>query len=140
MAVSLAPEKDRFPVGQKPRVFLAIKNLTELRFEVSTDNPMRVCVKGKDGDPPETDYQRHLHGDFRAGDGPDLLPGPVVRNAILPWYPTILKIDLSAYYDLSVPGTYTVYTEFMDQTRSRVGEGSWIRTNTAKFEIQGPAR
>src|ERR1700731_4982807 len=74
MAVSVAPEKDKFPVGQKPRVFLAIKNLTELKFEVSTENPMRVCVKGKDGDPPETEYHRHLHGDYRAGDGPYLLP------------------------------------------------------------------
>lgn len=86
------------------------------------------------GEPPKTEYYRHILGDFRKGDGPGssgscfaipLRAGSIVRQSY----------DLSAYYDLTKPGRYLLYIEFFDEDRGNKS-GSWIRSNTAHFDIQ----
>jgi hypothetical protein len=42
----------------------------------------------------------------------------------------IKNFDLTVYYDLSVPGKYSVYLDVRDAS------GTWLRTNTLQFEVQ----
>ena len=65
---------------------------------------------------------------------------PVVARFIAPGSVDSLKFDLSGFYDISKPGDYSVYLEIYDPAGPKDGSGHWLRTNTAKFEIQAPAQ
>jgi hypothetical protein len=51
---------------------------------------------------------------------------------LLPGWSTDRTFLLSAFYDLRIPGKYTVYVEVRDQS------GTWLRSNRAAFEMQAP--
>jgi hypothetical protein len=149
ISVSIALDQYQVPKGQRPLVLLRIKNIGDRSICVSLGlSPYRyqVHVSGQEGEPPQTEYQRHLHGDFRPGDGPDL---PITVNACTQIAPPMLnfegmsvvfKFDLAAYYDLGAPGKYSVYLEVYDPAGSRDGTGSWLRTNTADFEVEAKTK
>lgn len=120
---------------------MAIENISSNEVWFSTaSNLYRIHVTGKDGDPPKTELHRHILGDFRPGDGPDLMEGPVVGRSIAPGVADAQKYDLTYFYDLSKPGDYSVYLELYDLTGPKDGSGHWLRTNTTKFEIVAPAQ
>jgi hypothetical protein len=140
-AVSLAMERDRIPMGQKPRAVVTIKNISQQTACFSTASSVyRVHVEGKDGDAPETELKRHLRSDFRPGDGPELDDGPVVCRNIAPGASDHQTYDLTLFYDLTAPGKYSVVMEIRDYGNDRVGPSVWLRTNTAQFEILPPAQ
>jgi len=141
IAVSIALERDHVPVGKKPQVVLTIRNISKQEICFSTaSNLYRIHVDGEGGEPPKTEMHRHSLGDFRPGDGPALDDGPVVCSDIAPGASAFRIHDLSAYYDLSVPGKYTVYLEILDEPQGPSGPGVWLRTNTAQFEVQASAQ
>jgi len=136
IAVSIGMNKSVYTVGQKPTVVLTMKNVGSQETCLSAaDDRYRVHVDGASGEGPETEYNRHLHGDYRPGDGPPpVTQGSVVCGSIVPGSSDTLTFNLSIYYDLSAPGKYSVYLEVRD------GAGKWLRTNTATFEIEPPAQ
>jgi hypothetical protein len=147
IAAGIALEKDHVVVGQKPILILTIKNVGDLKMCVSNASYLyRFHVEGKDGEPPMTEWNRHLHGDYRPGDGPALVDGPVVCQEIGPAIEPFdgmsesFKFDLTGYYDLSAAGTYSVSMEVYDQSGPQDGSGVWVRTNTAQFEMEAKAQ
>lgn len=139
ITVTLALEKDHVPLGQKPRAVLTIKNISQQGVCFSTASRLyRVHIQGQDGEPPETVWQRHRHGEFRLGDGPELMDGPVVCQYIAPGASDVHIYDLTMFYNLSVPAKYAVYMEIRDEPKGPAGPSVWLRTNTAQFEIQQP--
>ena len=76
-----------------------------------------------------------MHGDFRPGDGPELMEGPDAGLTIAPGSQGRLTFDLTAFYDLSAPGKYSVYLEYLDSPNGPSKPGVWLRTNTLQFEI-----
>jgi hypothetical protein len=135
IAVSLELLKTHIPAGQKPTAILTIENISHSSSFSTASSFYRVHIEGKDGGPPETEWQRHRRGDFRPGDGPDLVDGPVVDRNIAPGTSAITTFDLTAFYDLSAPGEYTVYMEYLDAPNGPSKPGVWLRTNTVRFEI-----
>jgi hypothetical protein len=140
VAVSIALQNGSVDVGQTPRVVLTLKNISQQKacFPNATDL-YRVHIEGNGGGPPETQWQRHSHGDLRLGDGPDLAEGPVDCPVIAPGASISRTYDLTKYYDLNVPGKYTAYMEFRDEPKGPAGPGIWLRTNTVQFEIVPPS-
>ncbi|MDR3734874.1 MAG: hypothetical protein P4L10_04975 [Acidobacteriaceae bacterium] len=137
ITVSLALEKNHVPVGQKPMAVVIIKNISHQEIGFSTASDLyRIHVEGHDGEPPKTEYNRHRHGDFRPGDGPDLVDGPVISRSIAPGSLDHQTYDLTVFYDLSKPGKYSVYIEIYDPLSPQDGSGIWLRTNTAQFAIE----
>jgi hypothetical protein len=141
ISVSITMEKDILVVGQKPRAIVTVKNISGQEICFSTASRLyRVHVEGKDGERSKTEYHRHLHGDFRSGDGPVVEDGPVICRDIASGASDVQTYDLSAFYDLSAPGKYSVYIEIYDPLGPKEGNGIWLRTNTAKFELRAPTQ
>jgi hypothetical protein len=137
VSIHVSLQKSSYTVGEKPFAVLAIKNTGSEPIWFSDDLYLeRIHVTTKDGEPPKTELHRHLLGDFRPGDGPGLLSGPVIGRAIAPGTVYSHSYDLTYFYDLSKPGNYNVYLELYDPAGPKDGSGHWLRTNTAKFEIQ----
>ena len=135
IAVSIGMEKSVYTVGQKPTIVLTMKNIGSQHTCLSfAEAVYRIHVDGASGEAPMTEYNRHRHGDYRPGDGPALTQVMVVCGDIAPGSLGTESFDLSAYYDLSAPGKYTVYMEYHDDS------GHWPRTNTVQFEIQAAAQ
>ncbi len=82
------------------------------------------------GEPPKTLWHRRLLGE------PGLEPleetVPAFPRDILPGRSADRTFLLSAFYDLGIPGKYTIYLEVREES------GTWLRTNTATFEMQAP--
>jgi hypothetical protein len=142
ITVSVAFEHNHFVVGQTPFAILTVKNMTDEVVSLRTGvDSFRIHVTGEKGEPPQTEFHRHLHGDFRPGDGPNLSSGSGVAKEMEPGASQTMKFDLAAYYDLSTPGKYSVYIEVLDAAPpTQVRKWSWLRTNTAHFEIQPPTQ
>jgi len=138
LAISLAPEESSFPPGQKPRALLTFENLSDHTVCVLTNTPYRVHIERKDGEPPKTEYYRHLLSDFHPGDGPDQSGGSNVCPEIAPHKSRTENWDLSAYYDLTLPGKYSVYIEV--EWPSMTGPEAWLRTNMVQFEVTASAK
>ncbi|MEO6816652.1 MAG: hypothetical protein ABI177_08110 [Edaphobacter sp.] len=135
IVISITLEKSTVTVGQKPLAILIVKNVTNHNVMVSTDvASYRVHVESEKNNPPKTEFHRHLHGDFRSGDGPSLASGPVVPSEIAPGAALIQKFDLTAFYDLSESGKYAVYIEARDQS------GIWLHSNTVELEMIPPTQ
>jgi hypothetical protein len=141
-SLSIDLQKHRFAVGEKPIVvIMTIKNTGQHGMCFSTDPYLyRIHVAMKDSERPKTEFHRHLRGEFRPGDGPDLAPSPVDCRPIAPRSLDSQKYDLTAFYDLSAPGDYSVYIEIYDPQGAKDGSGLWLRTNTAHFEMEAPAQ
>ena len=93
----------------------------------------RVHIEAEKGEPPKTSYHRRIRGELLPGET-GLAAGGAV-DSIPPNGSDIRRYDLSAFYDLKVPGKYAVYIEVRDESSN-----SWLRTNTTQFEMQGPAK
>jgi hypothetical protein len=133
IAVSAALQKTELPVGQPAWVILTVKNLTNREIPVRTDMlNYRIYVEGGKGEAPKTSYHRRLRGEFQPGET-ELAGGGVVLS-IAPGESTIRKYDLAKFYDLSIPGKYSVYIEVRDES------GVWLRTNTVQFEMIPPTQ
>jgi hypothetical protein len=87
------------------------------------------------GEPAKTEHYRHMLGDFREGDGPDQSSGSCFAVPLRAGSTVRQSYDLSAYYDLTKPGSYLLYIEFFDYD-GRNKSGAWIRSNTAHFDVQ----
>ena len=53
-----------------------------------------------------------------------------------------MTYDLSYFYDLKAPGKYVVYIELRDDRAPETSKDAdlWVRSPTAEFEIEAPAR
>ena len=142
VSIHISLSKSSYAIGEKPIGVLAIKNVSSNEVMYPNDlYHVRVHVTKKDAEPPKTELHRHLLGDFRPGDSNiGLRGGSVVARSIAPGSVDSLKFDLSAFYDLSNSGDYSVYLEIYDPAGPQDGSGHWLRTNTAHFEIQSPAQ
>ena len=141
VSIHISLQKSTYAIGEKPIAVMAIENTSSNEVWFSTASYLyRIHVTSKDGGPPKTEFHRHLLGDFRPGDGPALMEGPVAGRSIAPGSADAQKYDLTAYYDLSKPGDYSVYIEIYDPTGPKDGSGHWLRTNTTKFEIVAPTK
>jgi hypothetical protein len=141
-SVRIETQRDRFAVGETPIVVIVtIKNTSQHEVCFLTNRSLyRIHVAMKDSEPPKTEFHRHLRGEFRPGDGPELMPGPVDCRPIASGSLDTLKFDLTEYYDLSAPGDYSVYLEIYDQSGPKDGSGLWLRANTAHFKVGAPAQ
>jgi hypothetical protein len=142
IAISIALDKDHLSIGQVPIALVTIKNISELEVQdvCVPENPYRVHVEGKDGEPSKTEYYRHMLGDFRPGDGPDQSGGSGIGcRRITAGSSITIKYDLTAFYDLSMPGKYSVYIEICDPSGPK-DSSRLLRTKTAYFEIEAPAQ
>lgn len=136
VSIHVSLQKSSYTVGEKPVAVLAIKNTGSEPIWFSDNlHLQRIHVTTKDGEPPKTELHRHLLGDFRPGDGPGLLSGPVIGRSIAPGTVYSHSYDLTYFYDLSKPGNYSVYIEIYDPQGAKDGSGHWLRTNTAQFEM-----
>ena len=141
-SVSIEPQNNRFAFGERPiTVIMTIKNNGQQGECFSTDPSLyRIHVTNKGSEPPKTEFHRHRLGDFRPGDGPELMPGPVDCRPITPGSQDSRKYDLARFYDLSEPGDYSVYIEIYDPQGPQDGSGFWLRTNTAHFTVGAQAK
>jgi hypothetical protein len=128
ITVSIALDKDQFPVGQSPWVLVTMKNLTDhdLPFHFDT---IRLHIEGGNGEPPTKLRQRIATGKLHPGETP-LMEDGNAEMFIPAGKPRIQKIDVIYFYDLSVPGKYSVYADVRDPMSRK-----WLRTKTVQFEI-----
>jgi hypothetical protein len=138
VSLHLSFQKSSYAIGEKPIAVMTMKNISsnEIWFNDAL-YLVRIHVTSKDGEPPKTELHRHILGDFRPGDGPDLRSDSVGRD-IAPGAVDAQKYDLTYFYDLSKPGDYSVYLELYDPTGPKDGSGHWLRTNTAEFKMTAP--
>jgi hypothetical protein len=140
VSIHVSLQKSSYAIGEKPIVVMTVKNISSKEIWFSTDPyQVRFHVTNKDGVPQKTELHRHLLGDYRPGDGPMLLRGPLAGRSIAPGVLDAQKYNLSAYYDLNVPGDYSVYLEIYDPSGPVDGSGHWVRTDIAHFKIEAPA-
>lgn len=118
ITASTAMESDRVAVGQNPRALLTITDVGN-RSWVGFGNPENylVHVEGKYGELPKRDLK---------------VSSPGIRDDLPPGMSRTMKCELSSFYNLSVPGEYTVYFEVQEEP------GVWLRTNTANFAVIAP--
>jgi hypothetical protein len=110
VSIHISLQKSSYAIGEKPIAVMTIKNTRSNAIWFSTASHLyRVHITSKNGEPPKTEFHRHLLGDFRAGDGPGLLSGGAAGRDIAPGAVDAQKYDLAAFYDLSNPGT-TAFT------------------------------
>jgi hypothetical protein len=131
MAVSIVLPKEQVPAGQPILAQLTVKNLASQTISFPHD---RVHVEIKGGEAPTKLRQRQLTQTLRPGE-PQLRSGGF-EPEIEPGNSSLREYDLSQLYDLSKPGTYSVYIEVLDVSASKHNAGVWVRSNTAQFEIQ----
>ena len=135
ISIHISLQKSSYAIGEKPIAVLTFISSNGIWF---SDDPysVRIHVTSKGGEPPKTELHRHLLGDFRPGDGPELMSGPVAGRFIGPGSLDSKKYDLTRFYDLSKPGDYSVNLEIYDPAGPKDGSGHWLRTNTVNFKIQ----
>ena len=139
-SVSLSMPKVHLSVGEEPKAVVLMTNPDVVFVEIPCDDTVKVHVQGKHGEPPLTEWNRHLHRIFLPGDGPDQSPTTLCAFRHLQPGLDIYRIyDLSRFFDLREPGTYTVFFEVQDPSASRITP-ALLRTNTVQFEIQTPAK
>ena len=139
VSIHVSLQKSSYAIGEKPIAVLTFISPNGIWF--SNDRYQeRIHITSKDGEPPKTELHRHLLGDFRPGDGPELTSGPVAGRFIGPGSLDSQKYDLTYFYDLSKPGDYSVYLEIYDPAGPKDGSGHWLRTNAVNFKIQAPVQ
>jgi len=139
----VTPQKNHFLMNEKRIALLDIVSTADDDPTILADrgvmlgcSPYRVHIE-KDGigEPEKTERYRHILGDFRKGDGPNQSGGSCVVSSLGTGATVRWSCDLSYYYDLTKPGHYSLYIEFFDED-IRNKTGSWIRSNTAVFDVQ----
>jgi hypothetical protein len=136
VGLTIELEKAQYDIGEKPWVILTMKNTSRQQYCLSTSPDLfRIHVEGENGEPPQTDWHRHLHGDVRPGDLPDPPETPPTCRPIVPKSSDFEGFNLLMYYKLTKPGKYSVYLEVLDPSGPQDASGLWLRTNTVPFEI-----
>jgi hypothetical protein len=139
ISLAIAVPAEHIPVGQKPWVSLTVKNLGAQEINYPYD---RVYVDGPNGEPPTTLRQRQLT--MRLNPGEPQLRMDRFGSYIAPGASSTRKYDLSALYDLSEPGKYTVYIEVLDElaalAKAKTKTDYWVRSPVATFEVEAPTR
>jgi hypothetical protein len=120
IAVSLRMENNRLSVGHEVKAIFTMNNIGGgVAIETGDPRDYRLYVEGETGEPPKTLWHRRLLGE------PGLAPLTETVSAfpekLLPGWSTDRTFLLSAFYDLRIPGKYTVYVEVRDQS------GTWLR-------------
>ena len=141
ISVSLALAKNQVFVGESPQAVVTMRNISQQEKCFRTDDSLyRIHVEGKNGVPPETEFQRQRQGEVHPGNQSASQDSSARCLMIEPgdWFH--LTYDLGMFYDLREPGTYTVYLDILDESKDKLGTGVWLRTNTAQFEVQTPAK
>ncbi len=131
VAVSIELKQESFRAGEKPWVILSEKNVSSQMIFEGNDFKYRIYVEGPAGPPHKTDYYRQILGE--PGMPPLMGGGALPLDGTAPGKSIVKNFDLTAYYDLSVVGKYSVYLEVRDES------GQWLRSNTVQFEILPPA-
>jgi hypothetical protein len=139
----ITPEKNHILMSEKRIAILEIVSTADPTTiadrEIMLDCPpsqYRVHIEQDGvGEPEKTEYYRHILGDFRKGDGPEQSSGSCFAIPLRAGSTLRRSYDLAAYYDLTKPGSYSLYIEFFDEDR-RNKIGSWIKSNTAQFNIR----
>jgi hypothetical protein len=130
IAVSITLQKDKVPLGQSPWVLLTVKNLTDELVMIEA----RPHVQGENGElfmrPEASIISERLQPRT-----PRLRTVVYVPWTIAPRETSTHKWQLAYLFDLSHRGQYTVYMEVMDPSSHKL-----LHTNSAKFEMQSPAR
>jgi hypothetical protein len=109
VSIHISLQKSSYAIGEKPIAVMTIHNISSNEIWFSNASYLeRIHVTSKDGEPPKTELHRHILGDFRPGDGPGLLSGPVAGWSIAPGSVDAQKYDLTYFYDLSKPGFQTI--------------------------------
>ena len=120
--LSVASEHPKDP--SEAKAVLTIMNVGHGNVVETSDNAVyRLHLDGPKGEPLKTPWYSKL----LAGELPTTL-GTVTRD-VAPGSSVTRTFILSACYDLTTPGTYTVYVDVHDIS------GSWVKTNKATFEI-----
>ena len=126
----LAVDKERASIGQAPKAVMTVYNIgSEVVLEPDAD-AFRLHVEGPAGEPAKTMWYRQL---LREPGLPSLaitLSSPL--RQIFPGLWVEKGYPLEAYYDLRLPGKYSVFLEVRDPS------GIWLTTNTAQFEMETP--
>jgi hypothetical protein len=129
ITVSITIDKDHLPVGQSPWILLTMNNKTDhelvLHFET-----FRLHIEGGKGEAPTKLRQRMSTGKLLPGES-TLRGDENVPMLISAGMSRTQKFNVKYFYDLSVPGTYTVYMDVKDPLSQE-----WLRTNTLNFEVQ----
>ena len=130
IAVSISLQKDKIPLGQSPWAALSVENLTDGELTIDQADPH---VEGNKGELPMKPNAR-IVTDRLQPRIPRLRTVVYVPWTIPPKETSIHKYQLTHFFDLSHQGQYTVYMEVMDPSSHK-----WLRTNSAKFEMQSPS-
>ncbi len=122
ISLSVATEHPKDPTEAK--AILTILNVGHGIVVETSDNAVyRLHLDGPKGEPLKTPwYSKLLAGELPTTLGAftrDVAPGSSVTRTFI----------LSACYDLTTPGTYTVYVDVHDSS------GAWVETNKASFHI-----
>ncbi len=136
ITVKLSIEKEQVVIGQSPWAILTVRNLSDHEISIH-DDMYRVHVEREREEPPTTQVQRQITGRLRPGEAP-LRTDENFLWTISPGKSDVRKFKLAYFYDLGVPGKYTVYAEVIDPSTQKLPTQKWLRTNTVQFTIQAP--
>ena len=131
IAVSISLQKNSIPLDQSPFVDLIVKNLTNEEVTIGIADPH---VEGEKGELPMRPNAQIIT-DRLSPRMPRLRTVLYVTWTIPPKETSVHSYKLAHFFDLSHPGQYTVYMEVPDPSSHQM-----LRTNSAKFEMQSPAR
>jgi hypothetical protein len=127
--VSISMKQSLVPVGKPIVLDIAVKNVSNESYYGDDFLPH---VEGEKGELARTEYHRRRRHEPGM---PELAGmGPTPDREIKAGKTGYRGLPLGAYYDLSAPGTYSVYVEYQCEN------GKWQRTNTVQFIVQAPAR
>ena len=140
ISLSIAVPIKQIPIGQKPWVYVTVKNLGKEEINYPRD---RVYVEGPNGEPPTTLRQRQLTDRLKPGE-PTLRMDDYGATPIAPGESFTAKYDLSALYDFKEPGKYTVYVEVVDslaaKAKTKTDNDYRMRSPVATFEVEPSTR
>jgi hypothetical protein len=129
ISASIAMKQPEISAGQATWLIIYVKNIDNKSYYSDEFLPH---VEGEKGEITRTMYHRQRRHDPSV---PGLAGGGLAdANEISAAKTTVRRCDLTKYYNLGIPGKYSVYVEYMDET------GKWQRTNTVQFTVQSPAK
>ena len=112
ITVSVAIDKDHLPPGQSPWVLLTFNNRADRDLYLHGDW-FQLHIEGEGGEPPTKLRQRMAMHKLLPSEAP-LRDDENAEKVISVGKSRIEKIDVSYYYDLSLPGKYSVYVDVKD--------------------------